>query len=250
MITRMSPVALVAVSLLLTGCGGGAVAATDHPSAATPAPASTPPASPSSAISAEAAPRQLPGVGPQMLARIPAGTEQVVLVTGRAANSPLSTLALYERTDDGWQQTASWAAHNALKGWSDHHMAGDLRSPIGVYSLTDAGGLLKDPGTKLSYDQGAGFVSPGTGFEGESLAGSFDYVIAINYNRQPGTSPLDWTRPLGASRGGGIWIHVDHGGPTHGCVSIAEDHMKELLRTLDPARHPVVVMGDAASLSH
>ncbi|MBK3562815.1 L,D-transpeptidase family protein [Streptomyces sp. MBT62] len=249
MITRMSPVALVAVSLLLTGCGGGAVAATDHTSAA-PAPASTPPASPSSAISAEAAPRQLPGVGPKTLARIPAGTEQVVLVTGRGANSSVSALALYERTDDGWQQTASWAAHNALRGWSDHHMAGDLRSPIGVYSLTDAGGLLKDPGTKLSYDQGSGFVSPGTGFEGEPLAGSFDYVVAINYNRQPGTSPLDWTRPLGASRGGGIWIHVDHGGPTHGCVSIAEDHMKELLRTLDPARHPVVVMGDAASLSH
>jgi L,D-peptidoglycan transpeptidase YkuD (ErfK/YbiS/YcfS/YnhG family) len=185
-----------------------------------------------------------------MLARIPATTEQVVLVTGRSADSPLSTLALYERTDDGWEQTASWAAHNALKGWSDHHMAGDLRSPIGVYSLTDAGGLLKDPGTKLTYDHGRGFVSPGTGFEGEPLAGSFDYVIAINYNRQPGTSPLDWTRPLGASRGGGIWIHVDHGGPTHGCVSIAEDHMKELLRTLDPARHPVVVMGDAAALDH
>lgn len=187
MITRIPSVALVAASVLLTGCGGGALAATDHTSAPTPASSSAP--SPSSEISAEAAPRQLPGVGPKMLARIPASTEQVVLVTGRGEDSPLSTLALYERTDDGWQQTASWAAHNALKGWSDHHMAGDLRSPIGVYSLTDAGGLLKDPGTKLSYDHGTGFVSPGTGFEGEPLAGSFDYVIAINYNRQPGTSP-------------------------------------------------------------
>ncbi|MET7575135.1 L,D-transpeptidase family protein [Streptomyces sp. NPDC005492] len=250
MITRMSPVALVAVSVLLTGCGGGALAATDHPSAAAPAAAPAASPSPSSEISAESAPRQLPGVGAKTLARIPADTRQVVLVTGRGKDSPLSTLALYERTDTGWQPVASWAAHNALKGWSDHHMSGDLRSPIGVYSLTDAGGLLKDPGTKLSYDQGTGFTSPGIGFEGESLAGSFDYVIAINYNRQPGTSPLDWTRPLGSSRGGGIWIHVDHGGPTHGCVSIAENHMKELLHTLDPAQHPVVVMGDAASLSH
>lgn len=32
-------------------------------------------------------------------------------------------------------------------------------------------------------------------------------------------------------------------------MSIAEDHMKELLRTLDPDLHPVVVMGDAKSLS-
>jgi L,D-peptidoglycan transpeptidase YkuD (ErfK/YbiS/YcfS/YnhG family) len=74
-------------------------------------------------------------------------------------------------------------------------------------------------------------------------------VIAIDYNREPGTSPLDWTRPLGAGRGGGIWIHVDHGGPTHGCVSIAERHLKDLLRALDPALHPVVVMGDHASLA-
>lgn len=140
-------------------------------------------------------------------------------------------------------------AHNALRGWSDHHRAGDLRSPIGVYGLTDAGGLRRDPGTRLSYDRGTGFTSPGTGFEGESLQGSFDYVIAIDYNREPGTSPLDWTRPLGARRGGGIWLHVDHGGPTHGCVSVAKEYLKELLLTLDPALHPVVVMGDHASLA-
>jgi L,D-peptidoglycan transpeptidase YkuD (ErfK/YbiS/YcfS/YnhG family) len=54
---------------------------------------------------------------------------------------------------------------------------------------------------------------------------------------------------MGASKGGGIWLHVDHGGPTHGCVSIARAHMRQLLRTLDPARHPVVVMGDSASLA-
>lgn len=53
---------------------------------------------------------------------------------------------------------------------------------------------------------------------------------------------------MGGSRGGGIWLHVDHGGPTQGCVSLAQDVMKQLLRTLDPARHPVVVMGDAAAL--
>lgn len=195
MITRFPSVALVAASVLLTGCGGGALAATDHASAPTPASSSSASPSPSSDISAEAAARQLPGVGPKTLGRIPAGTEQVVLVTGRGANSPVSSLALYERTDDGWEETVSWAAHNALRGWSDHHMAGDLRSPIGVYSLTDAGGLLKDPGTKLSYDHGSGFVSPGTGFEGEPLAGSFDYVIAINYNRQPGTSPSTGPAP-------------------------------------------------------
>jgi len=246
-------VALLAASLLLTGCGSGAVASPGRPSGGATARVSTPTVSPltspSPHISAEGAPLHLPGLGPKTLAEIPSDARQTVVVTGRGKDSPLSTVVLYERTTTGWQAGPSWPAHNALKGWSDHHMGGDLHSPIGVYGLTDAGGLLGDPGTRLPYHHAGGFTSPGTGFEGESLAGSFDYVVAINYNRAPGTSPLDWTRPLGAGRGGGIWFHVDHGGPTHGCVSIAEQHMKELLRTLDPGLHPVVVMGDAKSLA-
>ena len=247
MISRVPRAALLAASLMLTGCGGGAVAASEHvPSTATVR-TSTPTPTPTASL--RAAPQEIPGLGPRHRAAIPSRTGQVVVVTGRGRNSPDSTVVLYQREGAHWQAGAAWPAHNALRGWSDHHMSGDLRSPIGVYTLSDAGGLNADPGSRLPYHRSAGFSSPGTGFEGEPLDGAFDYVIAIDYNRRPGTSPLDWTRPLGASRGGGIWLHVDHGGPTHGCVSVSEEHMKELLLALDPARHPVVVMGDAASLS-
>jgi L,D-peptidoglycan transpeptidase YkuD (ErfK/YbiS/YcfS/YnhG family) len=245
MITHKRRVALLAASLLLTGCGGGAAATPDHePATARPATSE-----PIPDIAVDASPRQLPGLGPETLAKVPSEARQAVLVTGRGKNSAQSEVILYERSDTGWEAGDSWPAHNALRGWSDRHRAGDLRSPIGVFTLTDAGGLLRDPGTRLPYDHGVGFTATGTGFEGEPLAGSFDYVIAINYNRKPGTSPLDWTRPLGAGRGGGIWLHVDHGGPTQGCVSIARGHMRDLLRALDPARHPVVVMGDADALA-
>jgi L,D-peptidoglycan transpeptidase YkuD (ErfK/YbiS/YcfS/YnhG family) len=84
---------------------------------------------------------------------------------------------------------------------------------------------------------------------GDSRADVFDYLIAVDYNRVPGHSPLDSARPLGAGRGGGIWIHVDHGGPTHGCVSIPLADVRYLLRHLSAAAHPVVVMGDAARLA-
>ncbi|MEU1512269.1 L,D-transpeptidase family protein [Streptomyces sp. NPDC005811] len=265
------PIAVLAASLLLTGCGGGAAAASGpaaaapgHGSAASaPAPESTAPArsgtsalpevslqdAPAPKTVARRLPQELPGLGPKTLAEVPSEARQAVVVTGLDEDSSRSTVVLYERTDDGWRAGASWAAHNARDGWSAHHMAGDLRSPIGVFGLTDAGGLLPDPGSRLPYDRSGGFTVSGTGFEGEPLAGSFDYVIAINYNRTPGTSPLDPARPLGSGRGGGIWLHVDHGGPTHGCVGLSEDHMKELLRALDPDLNPVVVMGDAASLS-
>ncbi|MFF8971699.1 L,D-transpeptidase family protein [Streptomyces sp. NPDC014995] len=252
MIRHRARAALLAASLLLTGCGGGAAASSGHKATAPTDSARTatrPAGTPAPDVSVRSAPRSIPGLGPRTRAAVPAAARQVVVVTGRGRDSPLSRVVLYERTGTGWRSGPVRPAHNALRGWTDHHMGGDLRSPIGVFGLTDAGGRLPDPGTRLPYDRSDGFTAPGTGFEGEPLAGSFDYVIAIDYNREPGTSPLDWTRPLGAERGGGIWLHVDHGGPTHGCVSIAEEHMKELLRTLDPALHPVVVMGDHASLA-
>ncbi|MEU6879951.1 hypothetical protein [Streptomyces sp. NPDC046712] len=245
---------------MLTGCGGmgtgvraiedGHSAAEAHDSSATvPAAPSTTQARPGRQASSNSnSSARLPGLGPRTLAEIPDNARQVVLVTGQGKDSPTSQVVLYRRTGAGWEPGATWPAHNGLKGWTDDHHAGDLRSPIGVFTLTDAGGLLADPGTRLPYDRGRGFTINGTGFEGEPLSGSFDYVVAINYNRKPGTSPLDWTRPLGAGKGGGIWLHVDHGGPTQACVSVAKQHMQELLRTLDPAQHPVVVMGDAESL--
>ncbi|MFJ5035580.1 L,D-transpeptidase family protein [Streptomyces sp. NPDC088560] len=252
----LTAAALVVVATI-TGCGATG-AATAH-NASVAATAGNTPASSHSARSearpvngidapAPELPRQLPGLGPDTRAKIPAQTRQVVVVTGQSKNSNRSQVVLYRRTPEGWQAGARWSAHNALKGWTDDHHLGDLRSPIGVFTLSDAGGLMPDPGSNLTYTHSTGFTVGGTGFDGESLAGAFDYVIAIDYNHKKGTSPLDWTRPLGADKGGGIWLHVDHGGPTHGCVSIAEQHVKELLRTLDPALHPVVVMGDADSL--
>ncbi|MEU8717948.1 L,D-transpeptidase family protein [Streptomyces sp. NPDC048663] len=201
------------------------------------------------AQSRPAFPARLPGLGLKTSAHVPRDTRQVLLVTGAGKTSASAKAVLWQRVDGGWRPGAVWAAHNGYRGWTGEHHAGDLRSPIGVFGLTDAGGRLADPGGKLPYHRSGAFRTNDVGLEGESLQGVFDYVIAIDYNRLPGTSPMDGTRPLGENRGGGIWIHVDHGGPTHACISISKAHMKQLLRTLDPADHPVVVMGDAASLA-
>ncbi|MFD3918802.1 hypothetical protein [Streptomyces sp. NPDC058595] len=194
--------------------------------------------------------REIPGLGPVTRASIPVSARQALVVTGEGRNSPRSGVALYQRdADTGWQPvTNRWPAHNALRGWTRDHRASDLRSPIGVFTLGDAGGRLPDPGSRLPYDEDSDFAASGTGFLGEPLEGSFDYVVAIDYNRTPGTTPLDKERPLGEGKGGGVWIHVDHKGPTQACVSLSRTHMVELLRLLDPAKRPVIVMGDALAL--
>lgn len=190
------------------------------------------------------------GLGPSFLARIPAGTTQVVVASGQGKDASDTTVTLWTRTPEGrWKPGTAWAAHNGYKGWSEQKRSGDLHSPIGVFGLTDAGGRKADPGSRLPYDKDPGFVVGGRGFNDEPLAGSFDYVVAINYNRVAGRSPLDQAQPEGRAKGGGVWLHVDHGGPTHACVSLAEKDMIELIRALDPAARPVIAMGDAASLA-
>ncbi|MEU7069926.1 hypothetical protein AB0B30_04840 [Streptomyces narbonensis] len=233
-------------ALLLTGCARTAPPA---PAPSTPKPpvASAPAAGDARPVRAP----RIPGVGPLTQARIPDGTTQAFVVTGATADSNTARAVLYQRNAAGrWSEAAGpWAAHNALRGWTADHEAGDLRTPIGVFRLGDAGGRLPDPGARLPYDQDEEFAISGTGFSGESLEGSFDHVIAIDYNRVPGRTPLDKERPLGPEKGGGVWIHVDHGGPTQACVALERGTLRELLVALDPAREPVIVMGPAPEIA-
>jgi L,D-peptidoglycan transpeptidase YkuD (ErfK/YbiS/YcfS/YnhG family) len=254
----------VAVGVVLAVAGAGYVVASRHGGTAVadnvmhdkpgPAPsvpvASRKPAAPGTANGQEVTLARIAGLGPKTLAAIPAASRQVLVASGRAKDSSDAVVTLWSRTADGrWSPGTAWPAHNALHGWTHEHHAGDLHSPIGVFTLSDAGGFDADPGAKLPYHHSSAFRAGGVGFDGEPLDAAFGYVIAIDYNRVPGSSPLDGAQPLGSERGGGIWVHVDHGGPTHGCVSVSAAHMVDLLHTLVPADHPVIVMGDRASLS-
>ncbi|MGY5006802.1 L,D-transpeptidase family protein [Streptomyces sp. 900105755] len=192
-------------------------------------------------------PGRLPGVGGLLQAEIPADTRQVVAVYGEGADSADSTVVLYTREDRGWQPAGSWPAHNGRSGWTTDHHAGDGRSPVGVFTVTDAGGVLPNPGTRLSYAQGRDLYTP-PHYWSPAYRHDFDYVIAIDYNRLRGTPPHDTTRPLGAARGGAIWLHLDHGSGTSACIGLPREAMAYLLRTLDPGRDPVVVMGDRPAL--
>jgi len=190
---------------------------------------------------------RVPGVGDGLWRRVPRDARQVVVVYGAGKNSPDSTVAVFTKDGSVWRQERSWSAHNGRKGWTTDHHEGDLRSPVGVFTLSDAGGVLPPPGnTKLPYTRSASFQAPR--YWKNSYWHDFDYVIAIDYNRVTGTAPNNPARPQGQSKGGGIWLHMDHAGGTSACVSQSKADMEYLLRTLDPRLHPVVVMGDRTEL--
>ncbi|SPF04062.1 L,D-transpeptidase family protein [Streptomyces sp. MA5143a] len=194
----------------------------------------------------KADPTRIPDVGDRLQKQIPADSRQVVAVYGEGVNDADSKIVLYTKSGSAWKETRTWLGHNGKKGWTADHHEGDKRSPVGVFTLSDAGGVLADPGAKLPYSQSPSFQAPH--YWAKSHWNDFDYVIAIDYNRVKGTSPIDPTRPEGQSKGGSIWLHMDHGSGTSACVSLSKSGMEYLLRTLDPAAHPVIVMGDRAAL--
>lgn len=189
---------------------------------------------------------RIPDVGDRLQRRIPAGSRQVVAVYGDGRNSVDATLVLYTPQGSGWDRVRSWPAHNGKKGWTTDHHEGDKRSPVGVFTLSDVGGALPDPGARLPYTRSAAMAAPR--WWPKPYRHDFDYVVAIDYNRVEGTPPNDQNRPEGYAKGGGIWLHMDHGSGTSACVSVSRTAMAYLLRTLDPDRHPVVVMGDRTDL--
>ncbi|MGV9850127.1 L,D-transpeptidase family protein [Streptomyces sp. NPDC003442] len=192
-------------------------------------------------------PTRIPDVGDKLQSRIPDQSRQVVAVYGKGVNSGAATVVLYTKQGKEWDRTRSWTAHNGKRGWTTSHHEGDKRSPVGVYTLSDAGGVLPDPGARLPYTSSGSFAAPH--YWPKSHWTDFNYVIAIDYNRVKGTSPLDQTRPEGQSKGGSIWLHMDHGSGTSACVSLSKSGMEYLLKNLDPKLHPVVVMGDKAHLA-
>lgn len=190
----------------------------------------------------------VPGLGPETATQIPAETSQVLVDSSSETSSNSGALSFYEFDDEKWTKRKTFDTHNGSNGWLADRQEGDKTTPIGVFTLSDAGGYRQDPGTKLPYTQDDSLPSSATVAYGPEYSRVFDYIIAIDYNRKPGTPPTDKTRPMGWDKGGGIWLHLDHDSGTNGCVTLSEKDLKWILENIDPDSHPRIAMGPESEL--
>ena len=189
------------------------------------------------------------GLGPGTAAQIPEETGQLLVASGADDDATTTQLALWERDGDGWVRTATMAGRNGANGCKEDRREGDRTTPAGVFTLSDAGGFLEDPGTSLPYYRDEGLRSGAEAVYGEGYSSVFDYVIAIDYNRKTGVAPTENTRPQGWDAGGKIWLHVEHGSPTRGCIALEAEDIRSLLTTLDPDQEPRIAMGSKEFLA-
>jgi L,D-peptidoglycan transpeptidase YkuD (ErfK/YbiS/YcfS/YnhG family) len=147
---------------------------------------------------------------------------------------------------------------------SAHHVEGDGTTPIGAYRIGAVMyGIGANPGVRYRYHQLAcgdwwdgdpaspaynSFQAVGCGttppFHGNSEAlwmqnVAYQHFVVINYN----------TGPIVPGAGSAIFLHDDTGSPTNGCVSLPAPQLDTLLRWLNPAAAPLIVIGTDASIA-
>ncbi len=186
---------------------------------------------------------------------------QVVTVTADSSASTSATLQTWRRAGNGWLRVGpSVAAHVGSDGLTTHPSESRSATPIGSFTLTRAFGRDADPGTALPYTRTtpsdwwvseAGPLyntrqrcSSGCAFTRSSpnerlyyTTPYYDYAVVIDYNTR--------NAPGGVQQGAGsaFFLHVAVGAPTQGCVSVAADQLVRVMRWLDPAAHPRIVIG-------
>ncbi len=169
-------------------------------------------------------------------------TDQLVLV--RCTGGSKARVSLHERLSNGrWKQRFECNGYIGANGYGKER-EGDKKTPLGAYHLTEAFGILDDPGAQLKYtkvtpyhywcddsslpyynqlvdvrDLGVASVS------GEHLIdyqGYYNYGVFIDYNVE-GI----------AGKGSCIFLHCcAKAKQTSGCVSISEKKMAKILRKI------------------
>lgn len=261
-------VAILLAVVLLAGCGPSKPSANGQaPSTSITEPAPAPATSTTVAVTTTtAAPASTTTAAPvrttttpaldPALARV-AGAGQAIVVTAERSGATTATFTAYQRDGDGWRQAfGPWPARIGTRGLAPpgQKREGDGRTPSGVYGFDFFFGVAPDPGVRFPYRR----VTPRIVWDDDPASPLYNTWVDLD-RQQAGAEPepmyvspvydhgaviaynTDRTPGLGSA----IFLHVSNGGPTAGCVSLPAGQLVEVLRWLDPARSPRIVLGVA-----
>jgi L,D-peptidoglycan transpeptidase YkuD (ErfK/YbiS/YcfS/YnhG family) len=234
-------------------------------------------------LAAPSARAAVPAYHPSRLSHV-ADSRQVVVVTSKGWGSSYALLRAYRQDAQGewhlrfgpWRARVGWngmARAAERRQDSGTTPAGTFRMLYGFGSAADPGGALDyrrfdnndwwvyDPRDPQTYNVWEPFRSGRAQWRrgwAEHLAdwagGQYRYGVVLSYNLPSGvrwSSALRQrvaTDPADTRRGGGIFLHVKGSGATAGCVSVARDRMRTLLRWLDASRVPRMVIGPVGAI--
>jgi L,D-peptidoglycan transpeptidase YkuD (ErfK/YbiS/YcfS/YnhG family) len=185
---------------------------------------------------------------------------QRITVEAPTLRSTTAAMRLWQREGDCWREVAGpWRAHVGRNGLSAHHREGDGTTPAGTFGIGPTiYGTAPSPGVRLRYRQ----LRCGDWWDENPASPTYNTFRHVRCGTSPAfgrahgdplwLSPRAYRHfavveynagPAEPGAGSAIFIHVDRGIPTSGCVSIARNRLVALLRWLRPERAPVVAIG-------
>lgn len=184
--------------------------------------------------------------GPWFASGVGAAT-QVISVVGVGGSS--AKMDVYQRTGTGWQPIGvGIPAFIGAKGMAPQTHDGQMKTPMGVFTLDFAFGTEPNPGGGLPYVQ----VGPDHWWDGDMKSPTYNTMqvckkdqCRFNTSLSAGTENLDIPQyrhavVMGVNKarvpgnGGAFFVHTSGGGPTAGCVAIDDATLVGIIRWLRP----------------
>jgi len=204
--------------------------------------------------------------------------KQMVTVTSvHGWGSTRATLSAWRKRSDGWHRVhGPLTVRLGYNGWvpATKRKQSTGTTPAGKFTMPYAFGNSADPGAQLRYRRVDGndvwpyeprdpatyniyqpFRAATSHWRSDyreklsSYPTEYAYAVVLGFNLPSGvhwsTKRHQWVadHPADTTRGGGIFLHVQQHQHTAGCVAGPRDDIRWVVRWLDPALHPRIVMG-------
>jgi L,D-peptidoglycan transpeptidase YkuD (ErfK/YbiS/YcfS/YnhG family) len=198
-----------------------------------------------------------------VVACVPAAgpAQQRVTVSAPSPRATTAAVRLWRRDGRCWREVAGpWSARVGRNGLSPSHREGDGTTPIGSFGFGPVVyGIARDPGVRFSYHR----LACGDWWDEDPASLAYNTFRHFACGTTPpfrGGSEALWTQtrayqrfaviaynaaPVIPGRGSAIFLHDDTGGPTNSCVSLPAGVLDVVLRWLDPAKRPQIVIAAA-----
>ncbi|MBS1691441.1 MAG: hypothetical protein JST91_04395 [Actinobacteria bacterium] len=170
---------------------------------------------------------------------------QVVSVVGQGGST--AKVDVWQRTATGWQPIGvAIPAFVGAKGMAAQTREGEMKTPMGIFTLDFAFGTTPPPGGGLPYVQ----VGDEHWWDGDVGSPTYNTMQVCRkeqcpFSTAPPTENLNIPQYVHAvvmgvnkarvpGAGSAFFLHASDGGPTAGCVAIDDATLVEIIRWLRP----------------
>ncbi len=195
----------------------------------------------------------------------PSATQQLITVEAATTRTTYASARLWRRSPAGCWTAAGgpYPARVGGNGLRINRREGDGTTPIGTFPIgSTMYGNSPNPGVRFRYVR----LRCGDWWVEDPRSAAYNTFQRIGCGVRPPfrvTTPdmsksrrayahlavIDFNMdPVVTGRGSGIFLHVQTGGPTNGCVSLRRPQLDHVLRWLTPGASPEIAIGTRASL--